>query len=243
MEEKDQQDKPSTEQPVEPEQPETEDTEDDDDEYELVGPNWFERAWAWIVAHKKHVIPMTALTVLALVIALPATRYQLLSVVLKKSYVISVVDADSHLPVSEATVIWQGKTGVTDANGKLRLGGIPVGRHELKLEKEHYKTYTDTTLAAVWQNKDITILIEPTGTWVPIKIIDQKTGEPVSGALLKAAGTQVRTNGRGEATIVLPPADIKQAGEIIAENFQTKQVIITISRITIRDNTFEITPN
>ena len=176
-----------------------------------------------------------------MLIALPATRYRLLSVVLKKSYVISVVDAKSHLPVSEAVVTWQGKTGVTDADGKLRLGGVPVGQHELKLEKTHYQTFTETTLAAVWQNKDITVLIEPTGTWVPIKIVDQKTGEPVSGALLKAASTQVRTNERGEATIVLPPADVKQVGEIIAENYQTEQVTITINRIAIRDNTFEIT--
>ena len=50
MEEKDQQDKAAIEQPVEPEQPETEDTDDDEDEYELVGPNWFERAWYWTVS-------------------------------------------------------------------------------------------------------------------------------------------------------------------------------------------------
>ena len=131
---------PETDNPTETTEPDTEvdtnDDEQDDQQEEPRGPGRFRRALTWYGVHKKKTVPATLALLLIVVFGLPASRYALLGLVLKKTYVVAVTDAKSHLPVSEVSLNYHGQTVKTGSDGKATFRGVPVGIAMLKATKK-----------------------------------------------------------------------------------------------------------
>ena len=62
------------------------------------------RIWPWAISHKKLSIPLAGVVLLALLLALPFSRYELLGLVWKQNFRIVVLDAETGKPVSSADV-------------------------------------------------------------------------------------------------------------------------------------------
>lgn len=70
------------------------------------------------VRHKKISIPATIIALLLVLLAIPVTRYQLLGLVIKKDYSVTVLDSKTNKPISSVDVSLGGKTAKTDQSGK-----------------------------------------------------------------------------------------------------------------------------
>lgn len=231
---------------TEPEQPTSENSDDEtenDDDYEEVedkGPGRLQKLKVWYVSHKKKTIPATVLLVLVLLFGIPLTRYTLLGLVLKKTYVVAVTDTKSHLPVSEVELQYRGKTVKTDANGKAIFTKVAVGKAELKATKKYYKDTTLPMLVPLDPKNDFQVALEPTGRQVPFKAVNKLTGKPLAGVTLSAADTQAKTDENGEATIVLPPTSEKVEATVSADGYNQQKVTVVVSPLAVKTNTFQL---
>lgn len=216
--------------------------EDIEDEYELVPPSKFERFRYWYVIHKKKTIPATVLIVLAIIFAVPPTRYPLLGLVLKKTYVIAVTDQKSNLPVSEVELTFRGQTVKTGADGKATLSKAAVGTGALVANKKYYENYSQAVLVPIDPKTDFQVRLTPTGRQVPFKVVNKITGKAVTGAVLNVADTQAKTDENGEANIVLPPDVDKLEGTITTDGYNEQKVTVTVSPLAVKLNTFQVVP-
>src|SRR5579859_1366774 len=74
--------------------------------------------WTWIAGHKKVSIPAAVVVVLAVLAAVPFTRYLLAGLALSKNVTVVVTDTQTHKPVTSANVALGGKTARTDSAGR-----------------------------------------------------------------------------------------------------------------------------
>jgi hypothetical protein len=119
---------------------------------------------------------------------------------------------------------------------------VAVGKARLEATKKYYATYTGPMLVPINPEADFKIDLAPTGRQVPLQVKNKITGKPIVGAVLNVAGTQVKTDEHGEATVVLPPEKVKQEAVLKAEGFNDQKVTVTVSHLAIKDNTFLLTP-
>lgn len=225
-------------------EPETSEEVDDDEETEEedTGPNRLQRLKTWYLSHKKKTVPVTVAVVLALIFGIPTTRYALLGLVLKKTYVVAVTDAKSHLPVSEVTLSYKGQTSKTGADGKATFKKVSVGKAELKATKKYYKDASIQMLVPLDPKDDFQITLEPTGRQVPFKAVNKITGKPLAGVTLSVSDTQAKTDDNGEATIVLPPSADKLEATVSADGYNQQKVSVVVSPLAVKTNTFALTP-
>lgn len=215
--------------------------EDEDDQIDE-GPSRWQRFKTWYLRHKKKTIPVTVALLLGVIFGVPASRYGALGLVLRKTYVVSVTDGKSNLVVSEAEVEFRGKKYKTNAEGKAILTKIPVGKGSLKVTKKYYQDYSGSMLVPLDPKADFKLSLTPTGRQVPIKAVNKITGKPLAGAVLSVAETQVKTDERGEATVVLPPEKESLEGIIRADNYNEQKIVVEVSHLAIKKNTFNMTP-
>src|SRR5437868_5710863 len=84
--------------PVEPDQ-----TDEYEDEMPT-GPSRWQQLRSWYVAYKQRTIPATVVIAIALVFVIPMTRYGLLGVFVRRSVQLTVLDDQTHIPVSSIDV-------------------------------------------------------------------------------------------------------------------------------------------
>ena len=99
---------------------------------------WLHQAKKWYLTHKKVAIPLTVVTVLLLILAIPWTRYQSLGLALEKNFSIQVIDSTTKDPVSGALVSYGSISAQTDGDGVAKLK-VKVGSHSFFAAKKYYK--------------------------------------------------------------------------------------------------------
>ena len=237
---------PETDSPTETTEPDTEvqpnDDEQDDEQEEPRGPGRFRRPLTWYGVHKKKTVPATLALLLIVAFGVPASRYALLGLAIKKTYVVAVTDAKSHLPVSEVSLNYHGQTVKTGSDGKATFRGVPVGTAMLKATKKYYQDATLPMLVPLDPKTDFLVSLEPTGRQVPFKVINKITGKPLAGATLSVADTTAKTDENGEATVVLPPTADKMDATLAADGYNQQKVSMVVSPLAVKTNTFGLTP-
>jgi hypothetical protein len=200
---------------------------------------------AYYGAHKKLMIPLTIGIILGLALAVPASRYSLLGLGLKKDFNAKILDAKTQKPVSGVTVSIKGKTTQTDQSGLAHFTKVPVGKHHLTATKKYYNDgQTDGFVPIKGSNGSVELSLVPTGRQVKAKVTNKVSGKPIKNAQVSAAGTDAKTDEKGEVTIVLPADKDSQDATITADGFNklATKVKVTESETVVAENNLAVTP-
>lgn len=212
-------------------------------------PRRTKRPFAGYWRHKAWTMPLTLLAIVGILFAVPATRYGILGHFWRKEISFVVLDAQTHKPVSTAAIELQHSSyyqrGVfVDSQGKATVD-MPVGRADITITKRYYKTQKETIFVPLRKPGVNTIYLMATGRQVPVKVVNKITGQPISDAVVSAAGTSSQTGADGTATVVLPadkatvPATIAPLGT----DYNKAEVTIQVSTHPGDSDTFQLTPS
>lgn len=149
--------------------------------------------WTWV----------GLIVLLAIIFAVPTTRYKLLGLVIKKPVDITVTDSKTATPVSNAEVSLAGDSAKTDSDGRAHLSAA-LGAHNLTIQKQYYVNLSTSYFVGFKTTKATQVKLAASGRQVPISIIDKISGKPLAGVNLKILNTSAKTDKNGKATVVLP---------------------------------------
>ncbi len=222
---------------------ESEDTDDEDKQpTDAPRDSRFKRFKTWYKTHKKLSIPLTILLVLAILLVIPFTRYLLLGPFVKKNVQVTITDSETHIPVSGVDLVLKGKTAKTDGQGKATLQQVSVGKGTLKATKKYFKDYSQNITVTVKSVKPVSFSMQATGRQVPMKVTNKITGATIAGAVIKISDAEGVTDQNGAVTLVLPADQATQKGTIAAKGYNDLAVTIDLSKTSVGDNSFGLTP-
>lgn len=200
------------------------------------------RIVATILVHRWLSAVIVLCIVLAIVMAVPLTRYKLLGLAIKKTVTVTVLDSTSHLPVSHAEIMLAGRSVQTDDNGVASLT-VPVGIKSLTVSRRYYKAYTQSVLVNLASTKNnLNISLIATGRQVPVTVQNAITGKPLAGAVIRAQDSTTKTDKDGKTYIVLPTAQPKYDATISLDGYNTAKTSIVVTTHVISDNQLKLTP-
>jgi hypothetical protein len=187
------------------------------------------RTWAVIAA------------LLVVLFAVPATRYKILGLAIKRPVTIVVMDSKTATPVSNAEVSLAGKELKTDANGKATINAS-LGQGTLEITKQYYKSYDQKFFVGFKTAPATKISIKAVGRQVPITVINKITGKPVANAEIQVLKTTAKTDKNGKAVVVLPTTDDNYDASVKAKNYNPAKAKIFVTSKAVKQNSFELTP-
>lgn len=168
--------------------------------------------------------------VIAVLLAIPVTRYGMMGVFVKKDVSLTVLDSVSKKPVSGAMVTMGTYSATSNADGVAKLEQVPVGNYSLQVQKKYYEassaSYTVPILSAPADSKPT---IKATGRTVTITVKNKITGGVVSGAAVVVSGSSATTDSKGAAEIILPVQQAAQKGTVKASNYNDAAFEVTVT--------------
>jgi hypothetical protein len=193
--------------------------------------------------NKKWTIPLTILFIALIVIfGLPATRYRILGIFISHPYEVTFTDATTHNPVTDATVKLGSFTKTTDAKGAVIFPKVKLGKQELKVTKQYYKTYVASVFVGISKPAAQKQKLTATGRQVSVSVANAITHLPISGADISVLGTSAQSDKGGYANLVLPADKASAEGEVTANGYNNSTVkVVTLSNNT-SDNYYLLVP-
>jgi hypothetical protein len=190
---------------------------------------------------------VAALVVLGLVIgvvfAVPASRYAVAGLVIKKDVQVEVVDSETGKPISSADVALANQTAKTDANGKATFKNVPVGNWSVSATKKYYESAKTETLVPILTSPSAAkVSIVATGRQVPVSLTNKVSGAALGGVEITAGESVVTTAENGEATIVLPADKPTASATFTASGYNSLAADITVTEQEDDKNKFALTP-
>lgn len=200
---------------------------------------------SYYVSHKKLTVPLTVLFVVLLLLAIPFTRYTLLGTVIKKDFTATVLDSKTNKPISSVDLVLDGKTAKTDQSGVAKFNAVKVGPHTLKASKKYYTDSSSNVLVPLTgEGVSSEVKLTATGRQVKVSVANKINGQAIPGAVISAAGTEAKTDDKGEAVIVLPPDADSQEATVTADGFNklVAKAAVVEGDSVVAENKFAITP-
>ncbi len=206
-------------------------------------PNIFKRFFGWFRRHKWWSFLLLVLAVAGATLAVPATRYPVAALLLKRNFNVVITDSKTHLAVSGASVDLWGHTVMTDAEGKATVK-VKVGKGNMQVSKQYYQAKSQEVFVGIGtKHNTASITIDATGRQVPISVTNKITGGPVAGALIKVLDTNAKTDAEGKAIIVLPTTATTQNATISSSGYNDTKVKIQVTESIVTANKFTLTPS
>jgi len=231
---------PPAEEPVAEPEPEAK-----SEEPKMTSSHWrhLHRFKVWYSSHKKWSIPATVIIVLAILGAVPFTRYHVAGLVLKKDFTIQVTDSVTNTPVSGATVSTGAISATADGSGKVTLRSVKVGPHTFSISKKYYKDGSISAVVPILRQKTTpSVLFVATGRQVKIKVTNLISGKVLGAVEIQVAGTTAKTASDGTATAVLPADTSTQKATLSLDGYNNASVTVKISNKDVAENDFKLTP-
>lgn len=174
---------------------------------------------------KRKIIAISIAAVLVVagtLLAVPVTRYFLLTNLVKKDVTITVVDPASGRYISDAKVTINGIEAQTNQDGVAVLQKIGVGEFDLTITKQYYEPKTQRYTVPVFSApQSPSVEMVATGNPVTVGVYDLISGKPVDGVRVTVSDTNATTNESGEAVVVVPPFSGIVTAEFSAEGYDT----------------------
>ncbi len=206
------------------------------------GLSRWQRFRGWYMSRKKWSISLSILALVFLLLVVPATRYPLAGLVLKKDFTLQVTDQTTNTPVSGATVSSSGVSALTDGNGKVKLR-LAVGHHMLSIVKKYYQDSQANILVPILGQKTPPVITaQATGRQVKVTIKNIISGKPLPDADIKVLDITAKTDKDGKALIVLPAGTATQKATLSLSGYNSVDVSIKVSDVGVEENNFTITP-
>lgn len=180
----------------------------------------------------------------AVLLAVPTTRYAILGAVVKRNVTVTVTDSATNRPVSEATVVFAGQTGSTDPEGVTHFGNVSVGDYEAQVSKAYFTHASQNVQVQVFAGDvRIAVSLVATGRQVPVSVINKISGKLVSNVLLTVGDSSAKTNDSGEAVLVVA-ADQKDATVTLkADGYNDTQANIEVTDQVVDANKLSLVPS
>lgn len=173
----------------------------------------------------------------AVIFAIPTTRYAVAGSFMKKDVRVSVVDATTSKPVSDADVKLGEQTVKTSATGEATFKSIPVGSYTVAITKKYYKdtslSYTVPILSSPVQLKAD---LQATGRQVEVRVANLVTKGVLSKASVVVGGTSAITDDKGIATVVLPADQKALSATVSLVGYNDKKVSIVVTEQAGKNN-------
>ena len=206
------------------------------------GSSRWQRFRGWYVARKKWSIPLSVLTLLLLLLAIPITRYPLAGLALKKNFTLQVTDQTTNTPISGADVSSGSVSALTDGNGKARLR-LAVGHHNVAITKKYYRDHrADILVPILGQKKPPIVAAQATGRQVKITLKNIISGKSLANVDIKVLDITAKTDKNGQALIVLPAGVATQKATLSLGGYNSADVSVKVSDAKVEENDFTITP-
>ena len=203
----------------------------------------FARFKAWYVADKKRSIPATVVLLIILLGLIPATRYGITGIALKKNMSVVVKDAKTQTPVSGAQVSIGSVTANTNASGVATLPHISVGPHKLNISKTYYQTRSaDVVVPILKQKTQPTIAFTATGRQVKVTLKNLISGQAIIGAKITFDNTFSVTDSKGVALAVVPEGTTSKEVSVSAKGFNDKKAQVLASDTETKETVIKLTP-
>lgn len=182
------------------------------------------------------------LLLLVLIFAIPTTRYFVSSSFIKKEVTITIIDASTKRPVSNATIALGNNVTQSDKNGVVKIQSVPVGEQTLKVSKQYYTDSQQSyTVPILSKPNSLTIEIIATGRQVLVSVMNKISGAPLSDVVISSSDTKATTNSEGTATIILPPKNVSQKATLVRTGYNSLDVELRVDGVT--NNINAMTPS
>jgi len=197
-----------------------------------------------LVSTKKRkilVIIASILVLVAVVFAIPFTRYFALSPFVKKDVTVKIIDSKTDKPVSNVSIKLDDITSQTDKDGKAVFKSVPVGDYALKVTKQYYQDYTTHYQVPVLSAPESPSYdINAVGRQIVVSVANKISGDKVSDVVIEASGTKATTDSEGLATIILPPNEEVLKATLSKEGYIATDVELKVDEAIV--NTYAISP-
>jgi hypothetical protein len=183
------------------------------------------------LTRRRKIFSISAIVLLVLLIlfAIPFTRYGILGNFVKKSVVITVIDSETKKPVSNATVKLGSVTAQSDKDGVAKLSDVPVGQPGLQVEKAYYKSYDENyTIPVIFGSASPKIELVAEGRQVMVKVTNTITAEVLANVVVSSGESKATTDEKGLATLILPPIEETQMGELLKDGYNSADVELPV---------------
>jgi len=207
--------------------------------------NVFKRWWHWGITHRKISIPIVIVLLLALIAAIPFTRYLVAGMFLKQAFPVVVVDAETGKPVSSANVVLDGVTVETDAEGRAELK-TKVGYSDLAVTKNYYEGSSQEVLVPIKKPSSAhQVKIKAIGRAVPVTVTNKISKKPVANVTVKAVDedSEAKTDGEGKTTLVVPADKQEVKITLSGDGFNSADATLQVTTEEVAANTFSVTPS
>lgn len=190
--------------------------------------NFFKNWWK----NKKirYVTLSTIAVVVAVIFLVPFTRYGVLNAMGFNGTVnVTVVDADTRLPLKDATVSIGGVEAKTNNDGYAVVESSKLGNQELVITKPGYGDDIEERHVGIGTNNFGEVLLVATGTRFTFKIVDYHSGAVLPGALAEVGEASAFADETGLLKLVIPSTD--------------RTVSVSFSSKGYRKDVYEIAPD
>lgn len=195
----------------------------------------------WVKDHKKTTIAGVVVAVGVASALIPATRYAVAGLVVRRDVTVYVMDAQTNQAVSGAEVTIQGATAKTDSTGTVTIHRIKPGHATVAVTKKYYQGTSQIVTVGLQTTHTVSIALTATGRQVPVRVTNKITGQGLGGVTISAAGTEAQTNEQGETTLVVDAAAATVATQLNADGYNAEKVNLTVSQ-QVTANSFTMTP-
>jgi len=188
------------------------------------------------------VIIASILVLIAIVFAVPLTRYFVLSSFVKKDVTVKIIDSKTNKPVSNVSIKLDNIASQTDKDGRAVFKSVPVGDYSLKVSKQYYQDYTTSYRVPVLSAPESpSVDINAIGRQIVVSVANKISGDAVSDVVIEASGTKATTDSEGLATIILPPNEAALKATLTRDGYNSTDVEIKVDETIV--NTYAITPS
>jgi len=198
-----------------------------------------------LVSTKKRkilVILASVVVLLAVIFAVPFTRFFVLSPFVKKDVTVSIVDSKTNKPVSNVSVKLDDISSQTDKDGKAIFKSVPVGDYALRVTKQYYQDYTARYRVPVLSAPESPSYdINAIGRQVVVSVANKISGDMLSDVVVEALGTRATTDSEGLATIILPPNENVLKAKLTKEGYRVGDVELKVDETIV--NSYTLVPS
>lgn len=208
--------------------------------------SWKQKIGAFLKTKKGKItaIILSIVLIIAVLLAIPATRYAILGTFIHKDVSLTVLDSVSKKPVSGATVTLGVYSATSNADGVAKVESVPVGDYTLEVQKKYYEASSQGyTVPVLSSPQDVQPTIKATGRTVTITVTNKITGGSVSDANVTVSGASVTTDGEGIAEIILPVQQAPQKGTVKAKNYNDADFELTVTNSDDQKQKVSVTPS
>lgn len=207
---------------------------DPDQEVTIIRPpkrtTWWKR--------RKILIPAGIIALLIVLFAVPLTRYAMLGWVWHKDVVVTVLDSRTGNGLKAATVAIGSSSAETDAAGIATVKSVPLGNHDIAVQKTNYKKTVQATTVDIFSSDKQQVKLAATGTVVSLVVTDKVSGVGVADADVKSGEASVgKTNKDGAVELVMPVSKKQLPITVTAPSYN-----VLTSEVTEKTSKLSLTP-